>query len=279
MIRSFASKTFVTTVVASLALGALFAAPGSAHDTDRIGHNWRRHYRPLAKEIFYTKGRSDARFVNLGEEASDAALFDGQPATAFAEAAHVHGGDDITSGIVDESVIDVLIARVDDVFDIVLAADGSGSGLDADLLDGLSADAFAVSGLSTDARWFKESADLLPSTATSERVVFTAPEDVTITDVFLEPAAALTANDTSFATLLVSRRDATGGNRTTVASASTATSGSGGTGSWSAFSAVSLGPLSNTSLNEGEKLTIEVSKSGLGVSLPVLVLQVEYTID
>ncbi|HZB78242.1 MAG TPA: hypothetical protein VE522_00140 [Actinomycetota bacterium] len=42
-------------------------------------------------------------------------------------------------------MIDVLIARVADVFDIVLAADGAGSTLDADLLDGQSSAAFASS--------------------------------------------------------------------------------------------------------------------------------------
>jgi hypothetical protein len=97
--------------------------------------------------------------------------------------------------------------------------------------------------------------------------------------VFVEPAAALTANDTNYGTIVVSRRDATGGNRATVVSETTQTSGSGGTGSWIAFSTVSLGSLSNTSLTEGQKVTIEVTKTGLGVALPVLTVQVEYTVD
>jgi hypothetical protein len=120
---------------------------------------------------------------------------------------------------------------------------------------------------------------VLPTTATSERVVFTAPENVTITDVFVEPAAGLTASDTDFATILVSRRDATGSNEVTVVSATTRTAGSGGTGDWDPFGAISLGSLSNTSLTEGQKLTIELTKSGLGVVVPVLAVQVEYTVD
>jgi hypothetical protein len=100
--------------------------------------------------------------VNVGEQASDAALLDGMDSAAFADAVHAHSGDDITSGTADESVVDVLIARVADVFDIVLAADGSGSSLNADLLDGQSAAAFEVNGLSNEVRWFKESADVAP---------------------------------------------------------------------------------------------------------------------
>ena len=199
--------------------------------------------------------------------------------SAFGLTSHIHSGADITSGTVDESVIDVLIARVADVFDIVLAADGSGSGLDADLLDGQSAGAFEVNGLANEVQWFKESADTLPTTTTPERVVFTAPENVTITDVFAEPAAGLTASDTNYATILISRRGATGSNEVTVASATTRTAGSGGTGTWNAFETVSLASLSNTSLTEGQKLTIELTKTGLGVVLPVMAVQIEYTVD
>ena len=66
------------------------------------------------------------------------------------------------------------------MFGIVTDADGPNSGLDADTLDGLSSEAFAVAGTES-VRWFKEAADSLPGTLTAERVVFTAPADVTIT--------------------------------------------------------------------------------------------------
>lgn len=46
-----------------------------------------------------------------------------------------------------------------------------------------------------------------------------------------------------------------------------------------AFSTVTLGSLSNTLLAEGEKLTIEITKTGLGVSLPILSGQIEYTVN
>ena len=266
-------------LLALVFVGGWLVGPSVAHESNTIAHNWSKHYKRLAKRIFYTKGVSNTRFINVGEQVSDAALLDGLDSTAFAEAAHTHTGADITSGTVDEGVIDVLIARVADVFDIVLAADGTGSGLDADLLDGRSSADFAPAGQSMSIQWFKEAADGLGSTTTAERVVFTAPEDITITNVFLEPAAALVASDTNFATITLARRAADGTGQVTVASETTATAGAGGSGSWTAFSAVSLGSLNNTSVAAGEKLTIAIAKSGVGVAVPIMVVQIEYTID
>lgn len=74
----------------------------------------------------------------------DADLLDGLSSAAFALASHVHAGEDITSGTVADARIASTITRDSEVFTIVLAADGSGSGLDADLLDGLSSAAFAL---------------------------------------------------------------------------------------------------------------------------------------
>jgi hypothetical protein len=37
--------------------------------------------------------------------------------------------------------------------------------------------------------------------------------------------------------------------------------------------------LTNTSLTEGQKLTIEITKTGVGVALPILSVQVEYTVS
>lgn len=68
----------------------------------------------------------------------DADLLDGNEATAFAAASHVHAGEDITTGTVADARIASTITRDSEVFGIVLAADGAGSGLDADVLDGQS---------------------------------------------------------------------------------------------------------------------------------------------
>jgi hypothetical protein len=272
------SKALVSLLVVSLC-GGLLVAPSVAHDSASITHNWNRHYKRLAKLIFYTRRQANARFINIGERAGNSNLLDGLDSTDFASSSHSHSGADITTGTVAEARIDALLARDSEVFGIVTAADGSASGLDADLLDGLNASAFELAGLANGVRWFKEGADTLPSTATSERVVFTAPENITITDVFIEPSATLTASDTNYATFVVASRDATGGSKVTVASRSTQTQGSGGTGSWTAFSTVSLGSLSNASLSEGQKLTIEIAKTGLGVSVPILTVQIEYVVS
>jgi hypothetical protein len=394
--RALQGKVPVVLLALILTTGWL-VSPGTAHNSSSVRHNWRRHYAPLAKKIFYTKAASNTRFINIGEQASNSNLLDGLDSAAFAGASHVHSGDDITSGTVSEARIDALLARDAEVFDIVLAADGtgsglnadlldgqtaadfagtahvhsgdditsgtvaeariaaalardsevfgivtaadgagstldadlldglssgafagashvhsgadittgtiaearidallardaevfsivtgadgSGSGLDADLLDGQEGSAFALAGESRAAVWFKEAADSLAATATSERVVFTAPENITITDVFVEPTAGVTASDINFATMAVSRRDATGGGKVTIVSETTQTVGSGGSGDWTPFGTVSLGALANTSLSEGQKVTIEISKSGVGVALPVLIVQIEYTVN
>jgi hypothetical protein len=393
MTRTSRRKLLVTTLAAMLVLGAALVSPSSAHDTPNIGHNWRRHYRQMAKRIFYTKATSDTRFVNAGEQASDSALLDGlgpsafaaaahdhagedvtsgtvaeariaaalardaevfgivtdadgpnsgldadlldgqssaafaaaahdhagediasgtvaeariaaalardaevfgivtdadgpasgldadlldgQSSTAFAAAAHTHAGDDIASGTIAEVRIEAALTRDAEVLGIVTANDGPGSGLDADTLDGLSSDAFAVAGTES-VRWFKETADGIGTAPTTERVVFTAPADLTITEVLIEPAAALTANDTNHATIRVSRRDAGGGNRTTIDSITTQTTG---TGNWTAFDTISLGGVTAPSISAGQKITIEITKAGVGVIVPVMAIQVEYTVD
>jgi hypothetical protein len=61
---------------------------------------------------------------------------DGREASSFANVAHAHAGEEITSGTVAELRIDGSIARDAEVMDTVKANDGPGSGLDADTLDG-----------------------------------------------------------------------------------------------------------------------------------------------
>ncbi|MFC1620097.1 hypothetical protein ACFL45_09145 [Candidatus Neomarinimicrobiota bacterium] len=98
------------------------------------------------------------------ESTLDADLLDGQEASEFASAAHVHAGEAITSGTVVEVYIDSAIARDSELADhagetdahhsrytdgeavaAILAADGPESTLDADLLDGLEASELATS--------------------------------------------------------------------------------------------------------------------------------------
>ncbi|HXV65247.1 MAG TPA: hypothetical protein VEK15_31420 [Vicinamibacteria bacterium] len=84
----------------------------------------------------------------------DADLLDGSDSSAFAlashnhsgtyaPASHSHSGADITSGTVGQSFVDGAIARDNEILPTVLANDGAGSTLDADLLDGVHASSFA----------------------------------------------------------------------------------------------------------------------------------------
>jgi hypothetical protein len=59
---------------------------------------------------------------------------------------HTHSGAAIVSGVVSASVIDSAIARDSEVFSLVTASDGPGSGLNADLLDGLDSTEFWKAG-------------------------------------------------------------------------------------------------------------------------------------
>lgn len=66
----------------------------------------------------------------------DADLLDGQTSAAFAASSHTHDGAAIISGTVADARIASTIARDAEIMPVVLAADGPGSTLDADLLDG-----------------------------------------------------------------------------------------------------------------------------------------------
>jgi len=81
--------------------------------------------------------------VPYARMAEDSDRLDGLHAGDFAEAVHVHSGSDITSGTIYEARIASSIARDTEILPIVFDGDGSGSGLDADFLDGNDSSAFA----------------------------------------------------------------------------------------------------------------------------------------
>ena len=87
--------------------------------------------------------------------AGNSAKLGGQFPDAFALTAHNHAGEQIASGTVADARIAGTIARDAEIMPTVLAADGIGSGLDADLLDGQNASAFAGSGHNHDAVYWK----------------------------------------------------------------------------------------------------------------------------
>jgi hypothetical protein len=78
--------------------------------------------------------------------AANADTLDGQDSSAFAAASHTHDGGEIVSGRVGEAFIDDAITRDTEVLSIVQNSGGSGSGINADFLDGFDATAFFKGG-------------------------------------------------------------------------------------------------------------------------------------
>ena len=75
---------------------------------------------------------------------------------SFNTASHSHAGEDIVSGTVADARIASTLARDSEIMPMILNNDGTGSGLDADLLDGLHASAFAISSHLHDDRYYTE---------------------------------------------------------------------------------------------------------------------------
>lgn len=86
--------------LALLASGAVLAAaliaPAGAHVTNP-GHLWNKHLKSMAKNLFYTKGQSDKRFLGANDKAVSAAHADNADNAAHAEdadnAAHADDAD------------------------------------------------------------------------------------------------------------------------------------------------------------------------------------------
>jgi hypothetical protein len=118
--------------------------------------------------------RQRVAYAAYSLRANDADTVDGQHAAAFAATSHSHSGADIRSGTVAEARIDAAIARDSEIMPTVLSADGAGSGLDADLLDGQQASAFAAVSHSHSA------ADITSGTLSRDR--FSAYDDLVAED-------------------------------------------------------------------------------------------------
>jgi hypothetical protein len=93
---------------------------------------------------------ANADSADFATNAANADMVDGHHAGDFAEDIHQHSGADITSGTVADARIAGSIARDSEIMPTVLAGDGPGSNLNADLLDGLNSSSFVhTSGGST----------------------------------------------------------------------------------------------------------------------------------
>ena len=83
--------------------------------------------------------------VTSAAYAFNADHLDGLTSSAFAGAGHNHAGESITTGTVADARIASTIARDNEILPTVLANDGAGSTLDADLIDGMDASSFVTS--------------------------------------------------------------------------------------------------------------------------------------
>ncbi len=125
------------------------------------------------------------------------------------------------------------------------------------------------------ATYLKVAADGAASTTTAETLFFSAKQALTIESVEYLPSAALTAHDTTNATLTLRRRNADGTSAASVAALTTNLA----SGNWTQWVAKSLGTITNGSLSAGQILTLEIAKGSTGVVVPAGVLQVTYTVD
>lgn len=116
--------------------------------------------------------------------------------------------------------------------------------------------------------------DAAADTATAETIVGFVPDAPGSTTtkgkvlrVYYLPAAALTADDTDYATITVSKYTAAGGSKTTVASLTTEIAN----GDWTAFVPKEItlsATAANLILQSNAILTYEVAKEGSGVAIP-----------
>lgn len=113
------------------------------------------------------------------------------------------------------------------------------------------------------AKHVKDGADGAAGTATTEVAFHVVKGTGTISAVEFVPSAALTADDTNFATITVARRRA--GTSATIATLATTTAG---TGSWVAWISEVAASLTNATLAADDVITFAIAKSGTGVVVP-----------
>lgn len=113
----------------------------------------------------------------------------------------------------------------------------------------------------------KTAADGSASTTTAEVPIGMARRQSRVLAAYFIPAAALTADNTNYATLTISKRAAGGGSKTTVASVATQITGSG---SWTAWVPVPLTIVTaDATVTTLSQLSFEIAKPGTGVVVPI----------
>ena len=106
--------------------------------------------------------------------------------------------------------------------------------------------------------------DAAASTTTAEKVLCTFKAATTITAVKFIADASVAQDDTDYATITVKQGDGAGGARSTVASKTSATTGGA---NFVAFTAVSLGSITNAVVPAGGCVTLTIAKAASGKQL------------
>jgi len=127
----------------------------------------------------------------------------------------------------------------------------------------------------------KPAADAMASTATAYTAAFQIrmPRAAKILAAYIMPTAALTADDTNYATVSVQKGDGAGGAGTVMASVTTQTTGSG---NWAAGVPEAMtvsATLANTRIARGEVLGFAITKTGTGVVVPICTIEVELELE
>lgn len=121
----------------------------------------------------------------------------------------------------------------------------------------------------------KPTSDATATTAYAERAFFRANAAFTVDDVWIIPAAALSSNDTNYATIII--RDGMTGS--TIVQVTTKTSVGGGTGNWVNGTPISMktvaGSLSDSALAAATVITVEITKTASGVTVPITAFQAD----
>lgn len=118
----------------------------------------------------------------------------------------------------------------------------------------------------------QKDADALASDTLIVRMAGRYKKAQSLNRAWFVPNAALTANNTDYASIVVATYSSTG---SLVSSATTTTKATGGTGNWSARVPVALTLPSTTSLSSGGTIACYTTKAGAGVIIPAGIFQFE----
>lgn len=125
----------------------------------------------------------------------------------------------------------------------------------------------------TVATWHKHAQDAAAATATGETPFYRCYTAQRVLRCDILPTAALTANDTNYASILLKSEDGAGAGAETISTLTTKITG--GSGDWTAKVTVPFTlTAANVDLSAGDILMVQITKAGSGVQLDIFHLVV-----